>query len=105
MFQIKLCLFSSFYRPQNFVSLIFVQAKSLYTAVWAMKGRAVNALYALFCSHMLVFTSSWHTMVRVEGAAGAVRLMLSAPVVYADEGLSSHFGITQNPMNSCLLAQ
>lgn len=44
-------------------------------------------------------------MVRVEGAAGTVRLMLSAPVVYADEGLSSHFGITQNPMNSCLLAQ
>lgn len=25
-------------------------------------------------------------------------------MVYAYEGLSSHFGITQNPMNGCLLA-
>lgn len=31
-------------------------------------------------------------------------LTLSAPVVYADEGLRSRFSITQNPMNGCLLA-
>lgn len=36
---------------------------------------------------------------------GTVGLTLSAPVVYADEGLSSHFGITQNPTNGCLLAE
>lgn len=41
---------------------------------------------------------------RVEGAAGTVGLTLSVLVVCADEGLGSHFGITQNPMNSCLLA-
>lgn len=32
-----------------------------------------------------------------------VGLTLSAPVVYADEG-RSHFSITQNPMDGCLLA-
>lgn len=36
---------------------------------------------------------------------GIVGLTLSAPVVYADKGLTSHFSITQNPMNDCLLAE
>lgn len=40
-------------------------------------------------------------MVRVAGEA--IGLTLSAPVVYADEGLS-HLSITKNPVNGCLLA-
>lgn len=43
-------------------------------------------------------------MMHGEGAAGTVGFTLSVLVVCADEGLGSHFGITQNPMNSCLLA-
>lgn len=41
----------------------------------------------------------------VEEADGTVGLTLSALVVNADEGPSSHFGITQNPMDGHLLAQ
>lgn len=43
-------------------------------------------------------------MMHAEGAAGTVGLTLSALVACADGGLGSHFGITQNPLNSCLLA-
>lgn len=42
---------------------------------------------------------------RAGGATGAVGFTQSALVVYADGGPSSHFGITQNPMNGCLPAQ
>lgn len=41
----------------------------------------------------------------VEKADGTVGLTLSAPVVNTDEGPSSHFGITPNPMDGRLLAQ
>lgn len=67
-----------------------------------MKRRAENALHALFYKDVM---SSWHMTVCVEKADGTVGLTLSAPVVNTDEGPSSHFGITPNPMDGRLLAQ
>ena len=44
-------------------------------------------------------------MVSVEGEAGHGWVTSSGSVVYADEGLASHFSISQNHMNACLLAE
>lgn len=51
---------------------------------------------------MFVFMSCGHVMERERLAAFG--LTLSTPVVYVDEGPSSHFRIIQNPMDGCLLA-
>ena len=64
------------YRPQSLLSLCcyFCSNEACICCLVNERRWATNALMYMHCSctHMLVFISSWHVMVRVVGAAGKV---------------------------------
>lgn len=87
--------------------LLFLHKQSLHIQLCEQRKEELQEPYCIFIvlrTHVSVYIVLARDGVCRGERLGTVGLTLSAPVVYADEGHSSHFSITQNPANGCLLA-
>ena len=62
-------------------------------------------VYLLLCTYDHAYIILACDGVCAEGEARLGWVNASAPAVYANEGPSSHFSITRDPVNGCLLAE